>query len=67
MEGALYRLPIVSLFVNKHGRHRQFLSLIGLFLKKSSSLKPLGQMNRYLVGRIYGMSSIKSVPFVPIR
>jgi hypothetical protein len=28
-------------------------------LKKSSSLKPLGQMNRNLVGSIYGRSSIK--------
>jgi hypothetical protein len=29
------------------------------FLKKSSLLKPLGQMNRNLVGSIYGRSSIK--------
>jgi hypothetical protein len=28
---------------------------------KSSPLKPLGQMNRNLVGSIYGMSSIKNV------
>jgi hypothetical protein len=36
-------------------------------LKKSSSLKPLGQMNRNLVGSIYGMSSIQIAHFVPIR
>jgi hypothetical protein len=34
---------------------------------KSSSLKPLGQMNRNLVGSIYGMSSIKIAHFVSIR
>ena len=36
-------------------------------LKKSSSLKPLGHMNRNLVGSIYGRSSIKIAHFVPIR
>jgi hypothetical protein len=35
--------------------------------KKSSPLKPLGQMNRNLVGSIYGRSSIKIADFVPIR
>jgi hypothetical protein len=34
MEGPLYRLVILSRFVNKHGHHRPFLFLIGLFLKK---------------------------------
>ena len=34
------------------------------FLK--SPLKPLGQMNRNLVGSIYGMSSMKIAHFVPI-
>ena len=33
----------------------------------SSPLKPLGQMNRNLVGSIYGRSSIKSAHFVPIH
>jgi hypothetical protein len=33
-------------------------------LKKSSPLKPLGQMNRNLVGNIYGMSSMKIAHFV---
>ena len=35
-------------------------------LKKSSPLKPLGQMNCNLVWSIYGMSSIKIVHFMPI-
>jgi hypothetical protein len=34
--------------------------------KKSSPLKPLVQMNRNLVGSIYGMSSMKIAHFVPI-
>jgi hypothetical protein len=33
----------------------------------SSPLKPLGQMNRNLVGSIYGRSSIKSANFIPIH
>jgi hypothetical protein len=35
--------------------------------KKSSPLKPLGQMNRNLVESIYGRSSVKIAHFVPIR
>jgi hypothetical protein len=35
-------------------------------LKKSSPLKPLGQMNRNLVGSFHGRSSIKIAHFVPI-
>jgi hypothetical protein len=31
-----------------------------------SVLKPLGQMNRSLVGSIYGMSSMKIAHFIPI-
>jgi hypothetical protein len=38
-----------------------------LISKKSSPLKPLGQMKRNLVGSIYGRSSIKIAHFVPIR
>ena len=34
---------------------------------KSSPLKPRGQMNRKLVGSIYGRSSMKIAYFVPIR
>ena len=50
MEGPLSGLHILFQSINKHGRHRQILFLIG-DLKKYSSLKPLGQMNRNLVGR----------------
>jgi hypothetical protein len=35
--------------------------------KTTSPLKPLGQMNRNLVGSIYGRSSVKIAHFVPIR
>ena len=34
---------------------------------KPSPLKPLGQMNRNLIGSIYGRSSIKIAYFVPIH
>jgi hypothetical protein len=34
---------------------------------KSSPLKPLGQMNRNLVGSIYEMFLINDAHFVPIR
>ena len=36
-------------------------------LNKSSFPKPLGQMNRNLVGSIYGRCSIKIAHFIPIR
>jgi hypothetical protein len=38
-----------------------------LISKKLSPLKPLGQMNRNLVGSILGMSSIKIGDLVPIQ
>jgi hypothetical protein len=38
-----------------------------LISKKSSPLKPLGQMNRNLVGSILGKFSIKIAHLVPIR
>jgi hypothetical protein len=34
--------------------------------KKSSPLKPLGQVNRNLIGSVYGRSSIKIAHFIPI-
>jgi hypothetical protein len=36
-------------------------------ISKKSSLKPLGQMNRNLVGSILGRSSIKIAHLVPLR
>jgi hypothetical protein len=59
MESPLLWLRISSRSVSKYGYHRQFLFLIGWFLKKSSPLKPLCQMNWNLVGCIYGRSSIR--------
>jgi hypothetical protein len=38
-----------------------------LISRKGSPLKPLCQMNRNLVGSIYGRSSVKIAHFVPIR
>jgi hypothetical protein len=37
MEGSLSRLLILSRSINKHGHHRQFLFLMGQFLKIFSS------------------------------
>ena len=65
MEGPLYVLLISSRSVNKLGHHSQFLFLIGRFLK-TSPLKPLGLMNRNLIGSIHGRFSIKIAYFVPI-
>jgi hypothetical protein len=42
-------------------------SCFGLVDLKKSSLKPLGQLNRNVVGNIYGRLSIKIAHFVPIR
>ena len=53
---------ILSQSVNKHGRHRRFFFLIGQFLKKSFTLTQLGQIDRNLVGSIYGRSSLL-IPF----
>jgi hypothetical protein len=38
-----------------------------LISKKSSPLKPLGQMNRNMEGSILGRSSIKIAHLIPIR
>jgi hypothetical protein len=66
MGGTLSALHILSRSINKHGRHRQFLFLIGRFLKMFFS-ETAWLNDRYLVGSIYGRSSIKITHFVPIR
>ena len=51
---------ILTWSIYKHGHHRQGNSCFWLaYFLKSSPLKPLSQMNRNLVGSIYGRSSIK--------
>jgi hypothetical protein len=67
---------MVAMFVNGSGQHEQSLErtfqqaiLVSDWLiskKKSSLMKPLGQMNRNLVGSIHGKSSIKIAHLVPI-
>ena len=66
MEDLLYRLLILSRSVYKLGRQRHLLFLVGRFLKISSPLTPLVQMNRNLVGSIYWRSSMQIANFVPI-
>ena len=53
-----YNLQCAVCYCNDHIKIK-FLLLIGRFLNKSSTLKPLGQMNRNVVGSIYGRPSIK--------
>jgi hypothetical protein len=60
---ASYQISVHLGNINKHGHHRSFLFLIGWFLKKSSPLKPPGQMNQNLVGSILGRFSIKIAHF----
>jgi hypothetical protein len=52
--------------INKHGRHRRFLFLIGLFLKFFSS-ESTWPNDPNLVGSICGRSSIKIAHSVPIH
>jgi hypothetical protein len=66
MEGPLCILLILSRSINKHGRHRQLLFLIGRFLKIFSSEAALSNEPK-LVGSILGWSSIKIAHLVPIR
>ena len=66
MEGLLCSLLILSRSVYKLGRQRHLLFLVCRFLKISSPLMPLVQMNRNLVGSIYWRSSIQIANFVPI-
>jgi hypothetical protein len=54
-------LHISSLFVNKHGLPQAILFSDWSFFLNSPPLKPLGQINRNLVGTIYGKSCKKVV------
>jgi hypothetical protein len=66
MEDSLLTLLISSRSVNKHDCHRQFLFLVGWFLKIFSS-ETLGQIKQHFAGSIYGRSSIRLPHLVPIR
>ena len=66
MGGPLSKLGISSRFVNKHGRHRQWFFLIGWIWNVFFS-ETAWQMNRNLVGSIYGRSSIEIANFIPIH
>jgi hypothetical protein len=54
-------LSMVDVFVNENGRHRQFLILVGWFLKISQTAWP---SETKLEGSIYGSSPIKIAHFV---
>jgi hypothetical protein len=59
-------LLISSRSINKHGHYRQFLFLIGRFLKIFYS-ETAWSMDRNVVGSIYGRSSIRIVHSVLIH
>jgi hypothetical protein len=70
MAGIIYGMSSMKIAhfgrsVNKHGHHRQFLFLIGRYLRKTSLLKLLGQMEPNLAGSIYVRSSIKLLHLIP--
>jgi hypothetical protein len=63
---ALYKdCYISSIFVNKHGHHKQFLFLDGRFLKIFSS-ETGDHINRNFTGIIYGRSSIGLPNFISL-
>ena len=60
----LLRFHISSQFINKCGRHRQFLFLVGWFL--NFLMKPLRRIKQNFTGSIYGRSSTRFPHFFPI-
>jgi hypothetical protein len=63
-------LPTKFRFIWPHGFREDFLEINQLetrISKKSSSLKPLDQMNRNLVRSTYGRSCIQNAHFLLIR
>jgi hypothetical protein len=54
--------PLPLLKLEKSVKNRKLLKKLD-----SSPLKPFGQMNRNLVGSIYGKFSVVNAHFVPIR
>jgi hypothetical protein len=58
---------LMAVAVIIHSLKENYCSSFLMISKKSSPLKPLCQMNRNLVGCIYGRSSIKIAHFVPIH
>ena len=67
MGGTLSSWSILSRSDNKHGRHGQFLILIGWVFKNLLLWKPIGQMKPNFEESIYWRSCIKFVHCVPIR
>ena len=61
----LYWYVNVAVYVNLC--HHLASVVCCLFTFEYSPLKPHGQINRILVGSIYGRTSIKTANFVPIR
>jgi hypothetical protein len=60
--------PIVTIpLTNKTKQTQAILVSDWLISKKSSPLKPIGQMNRNVVDSIYGRSSINNAHFFSIR
>jgi hypothetical protein len=53
---------MVAMFVNP-----QAILVFDWLIFLKSSLKPLGQMNRNLIGSIYARSSINIAHIVPVR